>query len=848
MIIQDRDRQVYQVPDSVLPRPSDPATGSAGTSDILFNYTEDPFSFSIVRKSNGEALFNTSGSPLIFQSQFLNLRTSLPENPSLYGLGEHTDPFMLNSTDYTRTLWSRDAYGVPNGTNLYGNHPVYYDHRGVNGTHGVFLLNSNGMDIKINTSDGGQYLEYNTLGGVFDFYFLAGPAPKQVASQYAEIVGLPAMQAYWAFGFHQCRYGYHDIYNVAEVVYNYSQAGLSLEVQWTDIDYMDRRKTFTLDEQRFPMDQMRELVTYLHDHQQHYIVMVDPAVSTQNNTAFSNGRDMDIFLKTSDGDIFQGVVWPGPTAFPDWFHPDTQDYWNSQFQSLFGPDDIYLDGLWIDMNEAANFCDDPCGNPEEYAEENDFPPEPPPVRPNPRVLPGFPDDFQPSRRRRHAKVLQYRQDDGNSTMKGLPNRNFLEPPYTIRNEAGSLSNKTINTSIVHANGLAEYDTHNLYGTMMSSASREAMLNIRSNDRPLIITRSTFAGAGTKVGHWLGDNLSTWWHYARTISGMLQFASIYQVPMVGSDVCGFGGNTTETLCARWAMLGAFQPFYRNHNGDTSISQEFYLWPSVTEAAKTAMDIRYRLMDYIYTALYHQTTTGEPLVNPLFYIYPSDTNTFPIDLQWFYGDALLVSPVTEENSTSVDIYLPKDTFYDWYTGRVVEGKGTNITLDNINFTTIPLHIRGGTILPLRNASANTTTMLRQHDFNILIAPSSDGLANGSLYLDEGRLLEQPNTSLINFTYTSGNFSMDGRFDHDAGVNVQNLTILGVQGRPSGVQSGGTPSNNWSYDDDNNVLTIAVNAPLTGPFSLQAKIPHSSSSAASSRPSVPILSTLLRRWRRR
>lgn len=113
---------------------------------------------------------------------------------------------MLNSTNYTRTIWNRDAYGVPPGTNLYGDHPIYYDHRGSDGTHGVFLLNSNGMDVKIDDSDG-TYLEYNILGGVLDFYFLAGPTPVQVAKQYAKVVGHAAMMPYWGFGYHHCRYG-----------------------------------------------------------------------------------------------------------------------------------------------------------------------------------------------------------------------------------------------------------------------------------------------------------------------------------------------------------------------------------------------------------------------------------------------------------------------------------------------------------------------------------------------------------------------------------------------------------------------------------------------------------------
>jgi alpha-glucosidase len=241
---------------------------------LQFRHTENPFSFSVSR-SNGEVLFDTSQSPLIFQSQYLRLRTSLPPDPFLYGLGEHTDPNRLNTTNYTRTIWNRDSYGVPAGSNLYGAHPVYYESRPGNGTHGALLLNSNGLEVKINsTEQDGQYLEYNVLGGVFDFYFFDGPTPIEASQQYSEIVGLPTMIPYWGFGYHQCRYGYRDVFEVAEVVYNYSQAGIPLETMWTDIDYMYQRWIFTLDPFHYPLARVRELVSYLHAHQQHYIVMV----------------------------------------------------------------------------------------------------------------------------------------------------------------------------------------------------------------------------------------------------------------------------------------------------------------------------------------------------------------------------------------------------------------------------------------------------------------------------------------------------------------------------------------------------------------------------------------------
>ena len=251
--ITDANDTRYEVPESVLPRPTAGPSVDPSTAAIQFNYTTSPFSFSIYRDSTGETLFSTASHPLIFEPQYLRVKTELPTNPNLYGLGEHTDTFRLPTENFTRTFWNRDAYGVPNGTNLYGDHPIYFEHR-LGGTHGVFFLNSNGMDIKVDTDDQGSTLEYNVIGGVLDFYFLAGSEtdPTEVARQYAEVVGTPAEVPYWSFGFHQCRYGYTgtclkpsfarviaecctDFVDVANVIVNYSDANIPLETMWTDI-------------------------------------------------------------------------------------------------------------------------------------------------------------------------------------------------------------------------------------------------------------------------------------------------------------------------------------------------------------------------------------------------------------------------------------------------------------------------------------------------------------------------------------------------------------------------------------------------------------------------------------
>lgn len=804
--IQDAGNQVYQVPESVFPRST--AKSASSSSNLKFAHTASPFSFNVTRRDTGEVLFDTSAASLVFETQYLRLRTALPNDPFLYGLGEHSDPFRLNTTDYIRTFWNQDSYSIPNGANLYGDHPFYLEQR-ASGAHGVLFLNSNGMDVMITQDAAGkQYLEYNTLGGVLDFYFFAGPTPVSAVQQYGALAGTPAMAPYWGLGFHQCRYGYEDAFDVAEVVYNYSAASIPLETMWTDIDYMDRRRVFSLDPQRFSLDKMRALVSYLHDHDQHYVVMVDPAVAYQDYPPLHRGIEQNAFLLRANGSAWLGVVWPGVTVFPDWFAQTAGDYWTNEFKIFFDKDaGVDIDALWIDMNEPSNFpCNFPCDDP--FAAAKGYPPPAPPVRAPPRELPGFPCEFQPSGcggKKRDATALVERTNPNvapainteslvlpvsraaKGDQKGLPGRDLLYPKYAIHNKAaymdswnadkGGISNHTVNTDVMHQNGLAMYDTHNMYGSLMSIFSHDAMLARRPGLRPLIITRSTFAGAGQKVGHWLGDNLSTWQKYRESIRGMLAFTSLYQFNMVGSDVCGFAGATTEELCARWASLGAFYTFYRNHNEFGTPGQEFYRWESVAKSARKAIDIRYRLMDYMYTAMQRASTTGVPSLSPVFYHYPQDKATWALELQYFYGPAVMVAPVTEQGATSVSIYLPEDNYYDWYTHKVIHGGKTH-TFTDVDTTTIPLLIRSGIIIPARAESANTTTELRKKSFELLVPLNEHGEAKGELYIDDGVSVTQKTGGVtdLTFTYSKGVLSVNGTFAIDAIPHISKVTVLG------------------------------------------------------------------------
>jgi alpha-glucosidase len=338
VLIQDAAEQVFQIQESIIPRPAHEES-AADKAKLSFTFSEDPFAFQVSRRESGEVLFNTSLSNLVFESQYVRLSTILPDNPNVYGFGEHSDRFRFTTSEpYQRTLWNREAPFIPRKSNLYGSHPTYLEHR-TTGTHGVLLLNSNGMDINFNqTSAGQRYLEYNTIGGVIDLYFFAGPDPAEVSKQHAEVLGLAAMVPYWSLGYHQAKYGYWDVNYLAEVVANHSSANIPLEVIWADIDHMNLRKDFTLDPERFPLDKMRALVDTVHKRGQKFVMITDPGISTDDHPTYNRGRELGAFLKADDGSDFRGVQWAGEVVWPDYLSDEAQEWWANEISIFFDPD------------------------------------------------------------------------------------------------------------------------------------------------------------------------------------------------------------------------------------------------------------------------------------------------------------------------------------------------------------------------------------------------------------------------------------------------------------------------------------------------------------------------------
>ncbi|CAJ0887207.1 10572_t:CDS:10 [Entrophospora sp. SA101] len=340
----------FEIPDNIVPIP-DIELNSEQNQDINYNFTftKDPFTFSIYRiNNNGDAekIIDTNvknTNTLVFEDQFMEMSFELPDDPFIYGLGEIVYALRRNPNGTLQTIWTRDA-PTPIDQNVYGAHPFYLEMRDGK-AHGVFLRNSNGMDVKILPGNPAK-LTWRVIGGVFDFVVFLGPSPMDVIAQYTDVIGRSELPPYWSLGYHQSRWGYNNLSVLSDVVSRFRKENIPLETIWTDLDYMEGRKIFTWDKHNYPKDQVKKFIDELHRNEQHYVVIVDPGLKIEDGyEPYDDGVKRNVFIKNSDLDNVVGRVWPGLTVFPDWFNNETEIYWGDMIEK------------WLD----ANWCNGECG-------------------------------------------------------------------------------------------------------------------------------------------------------------------------------------------------------------------------------------------------------------------------------------------------------------------------------------------------------------------------------------------------------------------------------------------------------------------------------------------------------
>ena len=311
-----------------------------------------------------------------------------------------------------------------------------------------------------------------------------------------------------------------------------------------------------------------------------------------------------------------------------------------------------------------------------------------------KVWPGecvFPDFTRPETREWWGSLYQGLIDVG---IKGF--WNDMNEPSVF-----DTPNKTFDLNVInYDNGLKtdHRKNHNIYGMQMARGTYEGVLKLQPNERPFVLTRANYAGGHRYAAAWTGDNISTWEHMEMAIPMCLNL-SISGQPFVGTDIGGFVGSPSGELYTRWLQLGTFTPLMRTHTEYGSKDQEPWSYGRHYESInRKSIELRYKLLPYIYTQFYKAYKDGTPIMRPVFFEYPDDKETYSDATEFLFGDAFLVAPVLWEGQKKRDVRLPQGEWYNYWTDEKYIGPNS-INID-APLERIPLFVKAGSIIPTQH----------------------------------------------------------------------------------------------------------------------------------------------------
>ena len=288
-----------------------------------------------------------------------------------------------------------------------------------------------------------------------------------------------------------------------------------------------------------------------------------------------------------------------------------------------------------------------------------------------------------------------------------------------------------------------------YPLFVSQAVYEGQRETTSDKRVCILTRSAFPGQ-QKYGiiNWSGDVGGTWDSYKRQIVAGLNY-TITGLPYWTTDIGGFfrPGQSQYTdekfheLLTRWFQWGAFNPIFRIH-GYQSETEPWKYGSQVENNMRKMLQLRYRLLPYIYSEAWQITKNGSTMMRPLVMDFNGDTSALNQPYEYMFGKAFLVAPVTESDVNEWNVYLPKSiAWYDFWTGDK-HGGGQMITKET-PIEIIPLYVKAGSILSI-GPKVEYATEKNWDTLEIRIYPGADG--EFTLYEDEND----------NYNYEKGTYS--------------------------------------------------------------------------------------------
>jgi len=264
----------------------------------------------------------------------------------LYGNGEVMGPLRRNGTEVE--LWNTDNYGYykHQGKRLYQSHPWVMGVRADGSAFGIIADNTWKQSFKLSNS-----ITITSEGPSFRVIVIEKKNPIELQKALAELTGKMALPPLWALGFQQCRHSYFPDSQVKEIADEFRARKIPCDVIWMDINYMDHYKIFTFDKTGF--SNPKQLNKTLHEQDFKTVYMIDPGVKKEAGYfVYDQGGEGNHWVQTSSGQEFNGDVWPGACAFPDFTRPETRAWWGELYKDFMT---LGIDGIWNDMNEPAVF-------------------------------------------------------------------------------------------------------------------------------------------------------------------------------------------------------------------------------------------------------------------------------------------------------------------------------------------------------------------------------------------------------------------------------------------------------------------------------------------------------------
>lgn len=365
------------------------------------------------------------------------------------------------------------------------------------------------------------------------------------------------------------------------------------------------------------------------------------------------------------------------------------------------------------------------------------------------------------------------------------------------------------------------EVHNAYGHIWAKVVFDGYKNDFPSTRPFILMRAGYAGS-QRYGMipWSGDVSRSWGGLVPQPEIALQMG-MQGIGYMHSDLGGFAGGDKidNELYIRWLQYGVFQPIFRPHAQEQIPPEPVFQNDTTRAYAKAAIELRYKLLPYVYSLAFDNSQTGKPLMRPLFFTEPNNRQLLTYDKAYMWGNAMLVSPIKAPGLKEQTFYLPKGcSWTDFFTGKTYKG-GVDVTLP-LTIDHIPVMVKGGAIIPMLQKVASTTQAnLNQLEIHYYLDPAVAS-SSYSLYNDDG---ETPNSyksgryEMLHITAINTGKRLTMMFVPEIGKSYTQakdkgvlLTIHNLTKKPKRVIVNGKTQKGWSWN--NGETTVSLNVPTS------------------------------------